>query len=213
MLVSRLNSHPNVRADGELFSHLNQRSHTRVLRKAFSRQPFYVKAKGFKIFYYHPHDDRTGRVWQELARVEGLHVIHLRRRNILRTLVSRKLAGLEDVWSTTSPERGRAKQREDLAVSFSVEELRQGFRETREWELAGDDRFRDQPLIGVTYEDLVALPTETFRELTDFLGVPYRPPTTTLKKQNTRSLGQTVTNYGELKAAFAGSEWEEFFED
>ncbi|WP_280564143.1 hypothetical protein [Chromohalobacter sp. 48-RD10] len=57
LLVSLLNSHPNISADGEIFSKLNGRDYKRIISNAFSRQPRYIKAKGFKIFYYHPQDD------------------------------------------------------------------------------------------------------------------------------------------------------------
>ena len=98
LLISLLNSNPYIHAKGEIFSKLSGRNYKEVLAKAFSKQPYYVKASGFKIFYYHPSDDISCGIWDDLQSLDDLHVIHLKRRNILRTLLSRKIAGLNDVW-------------------------------------------------------------------------------------------------------------------
>ena len=88
MLMSFLNSHPNVRMEGELFATLNDRAPAQALEAAFSPPPAYVKAQGFKLFYYHPTDASDRRLWTALTALPDLHVIHLKRRNILPTLVS-----------------------------------------------------------------------------------------------------------------------------
>src|SRR5690606_26460474 len=103
LLISFLNSHPNIRARGEMFARLNGKNCKDVLARGFARQPFYVKATGFKIFYYHPMDDDSGHVWDVLAELDDLRIIHLKRRNILRTLISRKIADTQGVWKASSP--------------------------------------------------------------------------------------------------------------
>ena len=213
MLISFLNSHPNIHAQGEIFSKLSGRNHKDVLAKAFARQPFYVKAKGFKIFYYHPQDGKSSGIWEDLASLDDLYVIHLKRRIVLRTLISRKIAGIQDVWVSKSADRPSGADRKEIAVTFTVDELREGFKQTKAWEQAGDDTFRNHPLISIDYEDLVNHPEQTFRQVTEFLGVRYLQPETKLKRQNTRSIMETVTNYEELKSAFSGTEWQPFFDD
>jgi LPS sulfotransferase NodH len=213
LLISLLSKHPGVQAKGEIFSRLKGRPHMKVLARVFRRQPFYVKAAGFKIFYYHPQDDDSGRIWETLASMEDLHVIHLKRRNILRTLISRRLAGIQGDWVATAREPRRAARQQPTSVTFSPEELGEGFAETRGWEQAGDDRFRNHPLLTVYYEDLVRHSEESFHQVTDFLGVRYHRAENELRKQNTRSLRDSVTNYDELKLAFAGTKWQQFFED
>lgn len=132
MLISFLNSHPNIHAEGEIFSKLNGQDYKDVLAKAFSKQPSYIAAKGFKIFYYHPLDDEPDSLWKDLMTLDDLRVIHLKRRNIFRTLISRKLAGMQDVWRIPSSESlNPVKNR---AVTFTPEELEEGFKQTKEWE-------------------------------------------------------------------------------
>ncbi len=213
MLISFLNSHRNIHADGEIFSKLSGRHYEDVLARAFSKQPFYVKAKGFKIFYYHPQDDKSSDVWDALASLDDLHVIHLKRRNILRTLISRKLAGIQDVWSARSTDPHSGADGKEMVVTFTVDELSEGFKQTRGWEQSGDEMFRNHPLVSIYYEDLVNDPDSTFYKVTEFLGVPYVKPKTQLRKQNTKSMRETVINYEELKSAFAETEWQPFFDD
>ena len=211
MLVSFLNSHPNIRADGEVFSKLNGRRHEAIFAKAFSKQPKYIKAKGFKVFYYHPLDDDSDVLWEYLTSLDGLRVIHLRRRNILRTLISRKIAGIHDVWRVPSTEKHKTVKK--TSVTFTPAELEEGFRETRKWEEEGDTMFAKNRMVSVCYEDLVDDPERQFHGITDLLGVHHIKPTTNLIKQNPESLRDLVANYDELKSEFHGTEWQIFFED
>lgn len=212
LLISLLNSHPHIKAEGEIFSKLNGKNYKEVLAKAFSKQPYFVKAKGFKIFYYHPQDDCSCGIWDELQSMKDLYVIHLKRRNILRTLISRKIAGIQDVWVVRSDRRSSSRK-EQTCISFTVDELNEGFRQTREWEDAGHNKFRNHPLLSINYEDLINDRSTIFRELTEFLDVQDTQPKTNLKKQNHRSMKETITNYNQLKLAFVETEWASFFEE
>jgi LPS sulfotransferase NodH len=211
MLLSFLNSHPNVHAQGEIFQKLNGRSYEDIFSKAFAKQPYYIRAKGFKIFYYHPLDDESNDIWGDLMNLGNLWVIHLKRRNIFRTLISRKIAGIQDAWEVTSSKRIHTGK--EKVVTFTTEELEEGFKQTREWEKGGDEKFSTHPLMSVYYEDLVDDPEGTFGKITDFLGVHYVQPKTNLRKQNPERLRDLVINYDELKSAFSGTEWQSFFEE
>ena len=211
LLISFLNSHPQIYAESEIFSWLHGRDHREVLERVFAKQPLFIKAKGFKIFYYHPQDDDSGLVWQYLTAMPDLHIIHLKRTNILRTLVSRKIAAMADVWTARSSSEVKAQKKRP--VHFSVEELREGFEQTRAWEIQSDAIFRDHPLLQVTYEELTAQPESAFRRVAAFLGVPYKPPRAALRKQNPESLRKLIANYDVLKAEFQDTEWASFFED
>lgn len=211
MLVSFLNSHQNIYASGEIFRRLNGQNYQDILAKAFAKQPDYVKARGFKIFYYHPTDEESNSLWQELIDMNNLLVIHLKRKNILRTLVSKKIAVVQDHWADKSAKKHHLNSKK--SVTFTVEELQEGFRETREWEKNGDKKFRNHPLLTVYYEDLVTGPEKTFRKITEFLGVPYAKPETDLNRQNPETFRTLVKNYDELKSEFYGTEWQAFFED
>ncbi len=205
MLIQALNSHPCIGADYEIFAKLRGRTERTILDCAFGKQPFYIRAKGFKIFYYHPQDAECSQVWDMLAANEGLHVIHLQRRNILHALVSERAAYATGVYGVRSEQEAKAYRRSVPQVEFTAEELERGFRRTREWEREGAARFASRPMIEVEYEQIVTdLPGE-FRRVTDFLGVYACAPRTDFKKQGTRSLREIVRNYDELAAAFAGT--------
>lgn len=210
MLITFLNSHPNVHSEWEIFKTLNGRNYKDVLAKAFGKEPYYIKAKGFKIFYNHPLDDESNDIWDNLMEMDNLWVIHLKRRNIFRTLISWKIASIQGVWEVTSSDRNISKNK---AVTFTAKELEEGFEQTRMWEKYGDEMFKNHPLVSVYYEDLVNDPEGTFCKITDFLGVQNVKPKTNLKKQNPERLRDLVKNNDDLKSAFYKTEWQPFFEE
>ena len=212
LLISLLDSHSQIHVKGEKFVRLRGRDHKKILANLFSKQPHFLKAKGFKIFYEHPLDDDSCSIWEDLQSMEDLYVIHLKRKNILRTLLSRKIAGIQNVWAVTPNEKSHSCQ-EQVTVSFTVDELNAGFRQTREWEEMGDASFSRHPLLSIDYEELVADRATTLRKVTQFLGVEYRSPKTELLKQSCGSMREQISNYDELKSAFAETEWGHFFED
>lgn len=211
MLISLLNSHPNINVEGEIFGRLNGQNYNKVLSVAFGKQSRHIKAKGFKIFYYHPIDDPESNIWNDLVNMDELHVIHLKRRNILRTLISRKLAATSDVWQTTN---SSAKSVVDSKqVFFTVEELVEGFEETRQWEKNGEEMFKGHNVLSIYYEDLVDDAESSFNELSNFLDVDYIKLETNLKKQNPEKIFDLISNYEELREYFSGTEWQIFFEE
>ena len=216
LLLSFLNSHPNIYAEGEILCNLHGRDHKDIIAKTFNKQAFFVQAKGCKIFYYHPMDEDSSDALDDLASMDDLYIIHLKRRNILRTLVSNKFLSMSGKWaekihwgSSLKINRGGG----GATCRFTVEELIKNFNQVKAQEKAGDERFRNHPMLSIYYEELVSHPKQTFREVTDFLGVGYRRPQTNLKKQNTMPLRQAIVNYDELKSAFSGTEWQPFFDE
>lgn len=212
LLNSLLNSHSEVISDGEVFSKLDGRGYNKVLAEVFSRQPFFIKAKGFKIFYYHPMGDENSGIWDALQSFDDLYVIHLKRENILETLVSRKIAGIKNVWTETSNKKSSELNR-DISVSFTIEELEEGFTQTRAWEVMGDRRFSNHRLLSLSYEELVNNRSSTFRKITSFLDIKFIEPKTTLVKQGRRSMRDIIENYDILKSAFSKTEWAWMFDD
>jgi LPS sulfotransferase NodH len=66
-------------------------------------------AHGFKLLYDHGYRDR--RVLDYLMRDKTVHVIHVRRRNLLRRLLSQARASKTGVWWTNASEPAPAKPR------------------------------------------------------------------------------------------------------
>lgn len=211
VLVSFLNNHPHVYVKGEIFGKLSGKNCDRILKKVFSKKPFYVKAAGFKIFYYHPLDDHSGRIWDMLTKMRALHVIHLKRRNLLRMLLSRKIAATaKNYWALSKDRSGQSAEK---SVTFTAEELREGFKKTREWENKYEGLFAKHAMLEVYYEDLVGDREHEFKRILDFLGLQYVNPQTHLRKQTPEKTSRLISNYDQLKLEFSGTEWESFFEN
>jgi LPS sulfotransferase NodH len=210
LLLSFLNSHPNVFCEGEIFSKLKGTDPIKRLNNTFGKQPRHVRAKGFKIFYYHPLDADAVEFWAELERRTEFRIIHLTRDNILRTLLSRKIAGIQGAWTGTRFDQGETA---DKQVSFHADELEEGFRQTQAWQDSAAARFAGHPMLQLTYEGLTENPLDSYRALSTFLGLPASELRTSLNKQNPESFRRLIRNYDELKQRFTGSPWDKYFDE
>lgn len=213
MLVQALNSHPKIASDYEVFAKLYGRTEEEIMSHAFGRQPFYIRAKGFKIFYYHPQDDSDSPVWEMLQAIEGLHVIHLKRRNILNALVSSRVAYQTGIYGVRNDREASSSIEQLPLIRFTPEELEADFHKNRQWEDWGKRTFADKPMLDVAYEDVARDLTREVGRVAEFLGLKAHTPKTDFRKQRTRPMYDVVENYGELKVHFQGTEWEAFFED
>lgn len=211
LLVSFLGSHPNIHAKGEIFSRLNGGDYRKILRRTFGKQPPNIKAAGFKILYDQPYDDKNSGLWSELIEMPQLHVIHIKRRNILRTLLSGKISLKTEKWEATN--EGHLLDIASRKVEFTTAELTRRFKKTRSLEEEFDDKFRLHPLLTVYYEELVRQPNVEFEKITSFLGLPFHKPTTRYFKMNPEKLSTLISNYEDLKREFSGTEWASFFEE
>ena len=176
--------------------------------KVFKRFPKPIKAVGFKIFYYHAQNNDWIPVWDYLIRQNGLKVIHIKRNNILRTHLSRKLAALTDTWIDTTGGKDNHQ-----GITLEYEECLRDFVQTREWEQAHDRNFSDHEILQITYEDLAHDYAREMARLQDFLGVTPEEVKPQTFKQSSRLLSQSIVNYDELKERFSGTSWESFFDE
>lgn len=211
LLVSMLDSHPSIIARGELLGRLAGRSLDDLLTDAYCRTLPHIKAVGFKLFYYHPIDGDPVTVWRRLGGIDDLRIIHLKRRNVLRTLLSRKIAGSTNIWRRQSG--ANTLDASVRRVEMSYEELSEGFEETQRWELAAQSWFGAGITLEVAYEDLTSSPEAQFRRITQALGVPIAEPRIALQRQNPEPLDELLANYRSLKHAFAGTSWATFFDE
>jgi LPS sulfotransferase NodH len=203
MLVSMLNSHPNVVARGEVFANADPATLTSTVGHFYSqRMPRRVSALGCKVFYYHPLRDRTGSLWPALAALPSLHVIHLTRRNVLRTVVSRALAEQQDEWVRTHREQSPAHR--VTQITMNPETARTAIERITSFEAEAPDHLAGRSVIDVVYEDVVSQPSDAFRRITDFLGVPPAKPIAATVRQNPQPLRELISNYDELQSAFSG---------
>ena len=223
-----LNAHSQVTVFGELFQNKEDigwalpgyRRSRRTLqlfheapvdfleRRIFSKHPENIHAVGFKIFYYHAQDEKWEPVWDYLRAMPELKVIHMKRRNILKTHLSRQRAVKTDRWVNTNG--GREPQR---SINLDYEQCLDDFIRTRAWEEAYDAYFAGSDKLEVMYEDLAAdYPLEIGR-IQEFLGLQTETVQPETYKQSRQTLSEAIANYCELKGRFQQTPWSPFFED
>lgn len=223
-----LNSHHQIRVFGEIFQNKDEigwampgyRQSSKdkqlflqqpvefVQKKVFHAFPPHIAAVGFKIFYYHASDEQWAPLWSYLRQDEAIKVLHIKRRNILKTHLSRQRAMQTDNWVNTSGERAR-----NSPLRLSYDECLQDFEQTRRWEEEYDAFFAGHDRLELIYEDLAASYADQMRRVQSFLGVPLQELAPETYKQSSEPLSKAIANYDELKEKFAGAPWRQFFSD
>lgn len=225
-----LNSHPGIIAYGELFRRYGElnwglpqypatRRQLALIRRdpvafleqeVFQRYPRHIRAVGFKLFYYHAANPEWQSVWRYLQERRDIRVIHLRRRNMLQTLVSRRIANLTQQWSLGNP-HGRPLEAGPIRLDY--DDCLRRFNINQRWERETAERFRNRPMIEIVYEDLARNYQGTLQHLQRFLGVEENSVTPQTRKQMRKPLAEQIANYAELKARFHGTPWAAFFDE
>jgi hypothetical protein len=201
--------------------------------RIFCEYPREIRAVGFKFHYGHQWGSPG--ILEELLADKDLRVLDLRRRNMLRMLVSLRLAQETGVWLQEGrPPRIRNvlrhplkvthrylrklqgvkpdQQGRDIRLRVSPEDLstfiaQTEFRITRFAEL-----FAEHPTLTVSYEQAVDHPEEAFARAQSFLGLEPQPLTVATRRQNPEPLRELIENYDELYEAFKDTPCEAFFE-
>ena len=205
-LNSSLRSHPNVRVKGEHFGHLGGDSIEKRYGDVFGKQPRYIKAAGCKVFYYHPHHGDATELFSLLQKNRNLRVIHLKREDTLRSVLSWMIARENDTYVANS---NRALMSADKKrVSVDPNELIEWIEKTLYWERWGDEFFSEHQLLNISYEELTGDLNNTFQRVLEFLGLPESTPVTNLKRQNPEPVGDLISNWneGREKLILAGYE-------
>lgn len=177
--------------------------------RVFSKFPKSVSAVGFKIFYQHAHGDSRETVWTFLKDRKDIKVIHLKRDNLLKRLVSLKKA-----FETNSWKKGiSTDQSKSLQISLTYEECLQEFIKIKDAQTKYDDLFQDHPKIELIYEKLASDHAKEIKRVQEFLNISTEPLQPSTYKQGHQPLSRSISNYFELKDKFQGTSWETFFED
>jgi hypothetical protein len=208
MLRTSLDAHPNVVALSEMFNpdwtadapfDGNTPAPVILRDHVFCNYPAEIAAVGFTIHRSGAGFGNWPHLWRRLEADECLRVISLRRENLLRRYVSfRRMV-----------EPGKVPFRPG---AFAPEVLRREF-EKRESEWGDfNRRFKDHPLLQITYEQMCASYGDTMRRVQAFLGVEPRPVSPGTVRDRRRELRELIANFDELAAAFASTRWAWFFD-
>ena len=151
-------------------------------------------------------EKRFQSTWEFLYSDRSLAVIHLKRRNMLHTLISLKAAFMTRQWWSlkSSPQK-------TPAMRLDPEECRRYFQMLDNFAADAERAFQGHPKIEIVYEDLAEKQNDTMQEIFTFLNVPYEAVATRMKKQNVAPVRETVANYDQLKDYFQHTRWDAFF--
>ncbi|AFZ37812.1 sulfotransferase, putative [Stanieria cyanosphaera PCC 7437] len=228
-LVSLLQSHPQIRAFGEVFTEeehiywgypgynseqilqLRKNNPIEFLNKVVYRETFpLVSAVGFKLFYDQAKRGQQKNIWGYLQKMSDVKIIHLKRKNILEAHVSHKLAERNNQWILLDNQKELMLE----PIALDYDECLQAFEQTKIWETEYEQFFAKykHPIQTIYYEELVSNTLLITRELQNFLEVNYWFLNTYTKKQNQVSLRDKIINYDELKDKFSKTIWSKFFE-
>lgn len=210
LLMSAFKSSPEVEMFHEIFS-----SDNRIIGQGFNEgiSRFYneyarcIRAVGCKIFYNH----LTNQEWSEFARMKEFKIIHLMRRNRLRTLVSLAIAFKTDVWLKTYSWKRIPLDRK--RIYLAPESLIGQINQIEIWELQTRERFSDRDRLDIYYEDLVENFDAIVSEAITFVGAKrWDPNRIAYRKQNPEALDQLIGNFDEVSRALKNTPWEKYLE-
>lgn len=228
---------PNVPADVEF----RNSDPVRFLNeRLYAGAPSGVQAVGFKYLYGHfwGFDALT----DHLSDAHEIRVIHLKRRNMLRSLVSLRIAEssgrwLEDwgveprpsTWATklnsavfhpartVTRLRKRMREREQRweeksGLRLGVPECIAFFDRTAK-EVARADAIADgHPTLTVWYEEFLDDRDATFDRVQRFLSVEPQHLTVTVQRQNPEPLSKLIANYAEVARGLAATPYATFLD-
>lgn len=204
LLMSYMDSHKNVEAKGELFRNLEGKTTKQVWNGFFNYKNRKISNAGFKLFYTHPFhtDDRS--VWEIIENDRDIRIIHLVRKNKLRTYISGEIAKKTDKWTRKKNSKISTNDKR-LEIDFSDFETRVS--KIDQFEKEARERFKNHDFLEVCYEDLVSEKDNTMNAIFDFLSVERSLSKTSYKKQNSESLKDLVINFDDFVSNLSKSEF------
>jgi hypothetical protein len=217
-LTRLLNEHPSVVCNGEIFNHEDPDhswatvpgSTAEMIQMAFIDHPgrdkkASVSAVGCKVDDISLFRERTRLA--ELLAVPGMRCIVLQRRNQFESLRS-----MLQAWETSNWQH-QAGEEYVPPPPVTISPVRaMAFFERSEWfygKISG--LIPPEQRLWIDYDELVTKQDQVLAQVWQFLGVtPHGPLTSTLERQESRPLRETVTNYGELQLLFEYTEYAGF---
>jgi hypothetical protein len=131
-------------------------------------------------------------------------IIHLVRYNLLKRLVSHKIANTRNLNNTR-------KALKPIKINVDPKILLKDFRKRQKRFEEYRRKFRDIPFLEVSYESMLDDHQTEMKRILKFLGVDQLIPLTTdLVKMNPDSLGELIENYNEVKQTLMNTEFENF---
>jgi len=227
-LSSLLSSHPQIMSIGEIYNPsvlfadpglpgLHRNRVAKLLRDLapvwfvkhgiYHAYPTHIRAVGFRYFYLHAQG-RFHSVLDYLIAEKTIKIVHLKRRNLLRSYCSLLAAEQTGVWTvpvssarTQPPVRLVLKPKACAAYFARMEHFMDTY----------DKYFTEHDMLQIEYERLLSDATHEQTRLTTFLGVAPYTLTAYTKRLNAAPLPSLIGNYASLERYFRGTKWHRFF--
>lgn len=201
-LLDALSQVPSIKMHDEIFASHNRTTgedFAKIWQSVFEKQRSRTRAVGFKLFYYHLTPDE----WKSFVDDHELVVIHLLRRNRLRTLVSLDIAFSTSRWTESRHGKPTTIRINANTIVERIEEL-----ESMEQKARVD--LASHPYIELFYEDMIHAPEDEISRVIRLLGIDASIDSQKigLRKQNHMPLSDTVENYDDLTRALSGTKHE-----
>ena len=195
-----------------------------------------IKAVGFKLLYPQaraddpwwnaPEFDRWWKdigyepswsaaksdLWAYLKDNTDIAIIHLKRKNLLRSKVSGKTAQITGNWGIGAT-GGIGNSKKTVKLELDFNECLQDFEAHRRMENETDQYFKHHKKLVINYEDLEYSLNDTINRVNNFLNLDFQPLKTKTKKQSIQPLSEIIKNYNQLKQQFDNTSWMIFFDD
>lgn len=215
-LISLLQSHPSVRTLFERFAVLRQQGATAEAQlswaRSYLRPPLIGRhaAIGFKTKLVDVLDPDG---FAALVQSEGIKVIHMRRRNLVKAVISRinarRLYEATGNWNLYRS----ADQMPAMPIDPAEFDLFLREREEADQSLAAYVRGLAVPALPVEYESLLSDRDGVMSEVSAFLNIRVAAVTAKTLKNTRDDLREVVENFDALRARYAGTPYFQMFDE
>ncbi|WP_373498929.1 sulfotransferase [Desulfococcus sp.] len=148
-------------------------------------------------------------VWSYFQKDTRIKILHLRRKNHLKQYLSICRAWQSNEW--ISMKSSALAQSSLKPIRIEYHNCLRFFEKLGEWEKKFCRHFSRHQVHDVFYEDLTGDPGVELEKVQAFLGLPLKRLDVQLRKQRQQPVSEAIVNYGELKARFKGSCYEDYF--
>ena len=152
--------------------------------------------------------NKLEKLWSYLEKDQSIYIVHLKRKNKLKSYLSLKRAFLTDQWVSY---KQNSKYEKPIKLDFN--DCLNYFKEISKIEKKIEKDYSKHKLISIFYEDLSKDPNSVLTKVQKFLGVENKKLYSNLKKQSSKSLSESIINYKSLKEKFRKTKWNIYFED
>lgn len=205
LLMSYLDSHKMLEARGELFRDIRGSNSRDVWNNFFSKKSKNIKFAGFKLFYTHPFHTDDKAVWDIIANDKDIRIIHLVRKNKIRTYLSGEIAKKTDRWTRKG---NNSITLDEKRIEIDFDNFFGRLDDIDKYENRTREDYKNHQFIEICYEDLVSNKDKTLNKVYNFLGVTTKSAAkSNYKKQNSESLKELIMNFDQFNSKVKGSKY------